>query len=78
MKRILSVLILILVSTCAWGQGSAIPPYITQYWRSVLDEPNPVHQPLSADSTTFFQLKDQAGNVDFNYDSTNGRVSIGT
>lgn len=32
----------------------------------------------TSDSTTAFQFKDQAGNVDFNYDSTNGYVGIGT
>lgn len=30
------------------------------------------------DSTTAIQFKDSAGNVDVNYDSTNGRVGIGT
>lgn len=34
-------------------------------------------QPI-VDSTTAFQFKDQAGNVDFNYDSTNGFIGIGT
>ncbi len=33
-------------------------------------------QPIS-DSTTAFQMKDQGGNVDFNYDSTNGFFGIG-
>lgn len=43
---------------------------------AVLGSNSAVFQP-NADSTTFLQLKDQAGNVDFNYDSTEGRFAIG-
>ena len=81
MKRltILWLLTIVLMASPCYAQGSSILPYITQYWRSVLDEDNPVHQPLSTDSTTFFQILDfDGGTPILNVDSTNERVGIGT
>ena len=79
MKRILFAILALAICSNCYAQGSAIPPYVTQYWRSVVGLDNPVHQPLSTDSTSFFQILDAAGTGYAGvFDTTNKRLGIGT
>jgi hypothetical protein len=74
MKRLLISLIL---CGCAYGQGSAIPVYVTPLWRGFLDETTARFQ-ADADSTTFFQILTSGGTPVFTTDTTNKRVEIGS
>jgi hypothetical protein len=65
------------LSLCAFGQGSSIPPYTTPLWRTFLDGTTAEFQ-ADSDSTTFFQVLDADGGTPvFNVDSTNEQVTIG-
>lgn len=63
-------------STLAGFDGGGDATEYTEANYLLKDGSRPI-QP-TVDSTTAWQMKDQAGNVDFNYDSTNGRIGIGT
>lgn len=75
MKKLICLLVLCISLAC-YAQGSSILPYITQYWRSVIDGDTPVHQPIAGDSTTFFQIKNAAGTTFLVGDSTNGWFGV--
>ena len=78
-SRILSWLTSLITGTPSTLAGFDGAGAATEYTEAnyILKDGTRALQP-TVDSTAAWQWKDQAGNVDFNYDSTNGRIGIGT
>jgi len=76
-KGILIILAVLGIALTANGQDSYVGPFIDSMWRDIIAESNAHFQP-AADSTTFFQVKNAAGDVNMvTVNTINGFVSVG-